>query len=200
MDRAWARRNTCHWSSRADGGGIVGRAGSCGSCPRRSGVPGGAARPGGGPRPKSGSRWRGGRSARRVRPGAVAVLVSGAGSTSWSPCGGASAAAFPGSRGAGATLWAAAGTAPRARPGQPTRAAAWGSPGAVRRPPGAGPVSRHPSTPTTGPAAPARTALRQRTGRSGEPVRWPIIAGPNWWPSSGCTTGDGGPAAAATCG
>jgi hypothetical protein len=52
--------------------GSVGRAGSCGSCPRRSGVRGGAVRPGCGQRPRPGFRWRGGRSARRVRRRAVA--------------------------------------------------------------------------------------------------------------------------------
>lgn len=36
--------------------------------------------------------------------------------------------------------------------------------------------SRCPSTPTTEPAAPAKTVPRHRTGRSDEPARWPIIA------------------------
>ena len=121
---------------------------------------------------------------------AVAVPVTGGGSTSWSPCGGASAATFQGSRpGASASPSAASGTTPRAWPDRSTRAAAWGSPGAARRPPGAGPESRCPSTPTTEPAAPARTAPRHRTGRSDEPARWPIIAGPSWWPSCRRTTG-----------
>ena len=190
MDRAWARRNVRHWSSRADGGGIRRRRRILRivpapiRCPRRRSSSWMRTTP------RPGSLWRAGRSTRRVPSRAVAVPVTGAGSTSWSPCGGASAATFQGSRpGASASPSAASGTTPRAWPDRSTRAAAWGSPGAARRPPGAGPESRCPSRPTTEPAAPARTAPRHRTGRSDEPARWPIIAGPSWWPSCRRTTG-----------
>lgn len=49
-----------------------------------------------------------------------------------------------------------------------TRVAASGSLDAAPRPPGGGPVFRRSSTPTIGPAAPAKAAPRQRTGRSDE--------------------------------
>jgi hypothetical protein len=138
--------------------GSVGRAGSCGSCPRRSGVRGGAARSGCGQWPQA--RFS---LARRTISSTSSSPSGGrpgdrAWSTSWSRCGGASAAAFRGSRsGAGASLPPASGTMLRVRPDRTTRAAASDSPGAALRPPGGGPIYRHSLMPTIGPAALART-------------------------------------------
>jgi len=73
-------------------------AGPGGPCPRRSGVPGRRSSPWIRATPQARFCVASRRSTRRVRRRAVAVPVTGAGSTSWSPCGGASTATFQGSR------------------------------------------------------------------------------------------------------
>ena len=84
---------------------------------------------------------------------------------------------------------AVSGIAPRARPGCSSRAVASGWCAGGPRPRAAAPVFRCSKQPATWSLAQARRALRERTGRSDEPARSTIIAGPSTRPNFRRTTG-----------
>ena len=132
LPAAWRRARAgkharTHHDAPAAGHG--GHAGSCGWWRPRPGVRADAARPGCVLLPSAGSPAPAAKSARRARPGSAGVPAAWAGATSPQPCGGASAAACPGSRSGGPEAPSARPRRARqAPPGHSRTSAASGSP------------------------------------------------------------------------
>ena len=104
----------------------------------------------------------------------LGVPVAWAGSTSPRPCGGASAAACPGSR--SGRPEAPSARPGRARPARSRTSVAWDWPGAAPRPRAAARVSPRPWTRTTAPAARARTPRSPVAGRPARRTRALIMS------------------------